>query len=87
MFKHTQTIRRRIAAELFDCLTILCGWRLKGYGKNIFPITRGSFATVLIIFDIGCQIPKLFHKIRFRFEARLYSCLTLCFTKEIFVNV
>ena len=28
--KHNQTIRRQIADELFECLTILCGWCLKG---------------------------------------------------------
>ena len=31
MVKHTQTIRRQFADELFKCLTILWGWRLKGY--------------------------------------------------------
>ena len=31
MVKHTQTIRRQIADELFECvLTILRDWRLKG---------------------------------------------------------
>ena len=30
MDKHTQTIRREIADELFVCLTFLWGWRLKG---------------------------------------------------------
>ena len=30
MVKHTQKIRRQIADELFECLTILLGWRLKG---------------------------------------------------------
>ena len=30
MVKHTQTIRREIADELFECLTISWGWRLKG---------------------------------------------------------
>ena len=32
MVRHTQTIRRQIADELFECvLTILGNWRLKGY--------------------------------------------------------
>ena len=30
MAKHTQTIRRQTADELFECVTILWGWRLKG---------------------------------------------------------
>ena len=30
MVKHTETIRRQIANELFDCVTILRDWRLKG---------------------------------------------------------
>ena len=30
MVKHTQTIRRLTANELFKCLTILWEWRLKG---------------------------------------------------------
>ena len=30
MIKHTQNIRREIADELFECLTILWGRRLKG---------------------------------------------------------
>ena len=30
MVKHNETIRRQIADELFECLTILWGWRLKG---------------------------------------------------------
>ena len=30
MAKHTQTIRRQIAEELFECLTILWNLRLKG---------------------------------------------------------
>ena len=29
MAKHTQTIRRQIADELFECLVILLIWRLK----------------------------------------------------------
>ena len=29
MVYHTQTIRRRIVLELFQCLTILWGWLLK----------------------------------------------------------
>ena len=31
MVKHTQTIRRQFADELFEFLTILWGWRLKGW--------------------------------------------------------
>ena len=30
MAKHTQTIRRQIADELFECLAILWNWHLKG---------------------------------------------------------
>ena len=30
MVKYTQNIRRQIADELFECLTILWNWRLKG---------------------------------------------------------
>ena len=30
MVKHTQTIRRQIADELFECLTILWDWSLMG---------------------------------------------------------
>ena len=29
MVKHTQTIRQQIPDELFECVTILWGWRLK----------------------------------------------------------
>ena len=29
--KQTQTIRQKIADELFACLTILWDWRLKGW--------------------------------------------------------
>ena len=31
MVKHTQTIRRQFADKLFECLTILKNWCLKGY--------------------------------------------------------
>ena len=30
MVKHSQTIRRQIANKLFECLTILWDWRMKG---------------------------------------------------------
>ena len=30
MVKYIQNIRRQIADELFECLTILWNWRLKG---------------------------------------------------------
>ena len=31
MVKYTQTIRRVLAEDLFECLTILWGWGLIGY--------------------------------------------------------
>ena len=37
MIKHTQTIRRQIVDELFECLTILWDWRLKGYAFEKDP--------------------------------------------------
>ena len=30
MVKHTQTIRKQITDELFECFTIPWGWRLNG---------------------------------------------------------
>ena len=30
MVEHNQTIRRQIADQLFECLTILWDWRMKG---------------------------------------------------------
>ena len=35
MVKHTKTIRWQIVDELFECLNILWGWRLKGYVPKI----------------------------------------------------
>ena len=37
MVKHTQTIRRQIANELFECVWLFCGvGALKGFTENLY---------------------------------------------------